>query len=144
MMNRFFAPTLTAVALIAGTALVAGQGPALAQQAAGEALQVAEVAPGLQSPEVGQLELIGIDVTDQAGRHVGELSNVLIDDDGQVVAVIVRHGGIFGIAGQDVAVPFDSVRLPDLTAELPEDQRRVMVDMTEEQITDLPEYEGYN
>lgn len=143
-MNRFFAPTLTAVALIAGTALVAGQGPALAQQAAGEALQVAEVAPGLQSPEVGQLELIGIDVTDQAGRHVGELSNVLIDDDGQVVAVIVRHGGIFGIAGQDVAVPFDSVRLPDLTAELPEDQRRVMVDMTEEQITDLPEYEGYN
>jgi sporulation protein YlmC with PRC-barrel domain len=50
-------------------------------------------------------------VYDPSDNKVGEVSDVLVDRDGKVTALIVTVGGIAGAGGKDVAVPFDSVRL---------------------------------
>ncbi|MGZ9085754.1 MAG: PRC-barrel domain-containing protein [Rhodoplanes sp.] len=42
---------------------------------------------------------------------IGEISDVLIDRNGKVVAVIVGVGGFLGIGEKDVAVPFEAIEI---------------------------------
>jgi sporulation protein YlmC with PRC-barrel domain len=50
-------------------------------------------------------------VYDPSNNKVGQVSDVLVDRQGKVTALIVGVGGIAGAGAKDVAVPFDSVRL---------------------------------
>jgi len=50
-------------------------------------------------------------VYDPSDNKVGQVSDVLVDRQGKVTALIVGVGGIAGAGEKDVAVPFDSVRL---------------------------------
>jgi sporulation protein YlmC with PRC-barrel domain len=48
-------------------------------------------------------------VYDPSDAKIGEISDVLVDKDGKVGAVIVAVGGFLGIGEKDVAVPFSAI-----------------------------------
>jgi sporulation protein YlmC with PRC-barrel domain len=49
-------------------------------------------------------------VYDPSDVKVGEINDVLVDNDGKIGAFIIGVGGFLGIGEKDVAVPFNSVR----------------------------------
>ena len=77
------------------------------------------------------LELDGMDVTNASGEKIGEVSEVLIDRSGQVVALAVEAGGFLGLGDRDVVVQFDQVKLQG---------DRLVTSLTKEQLKDMPEW----
>ena len=55
-------------------------------------------------------KLEGVNVYNQQDEHVGDISEVLIDKDGKVEAVVIGVGGFLGIGQRDVAVPFNALQ----------------------------------
>ena len=51
--------------------------------------------------------LIGRTVENGNGDDLGEINNVVINENGNVVAVVIGVGGFLGIGEKDVGVPFD-------------------------------------
>ena len=49
------------------------------------------------------------DVYDPSENKIGEISDVLMDNDGKISAFIVSVGGFLGMGEKHVAVPFDNV-----------------------------------
>ena len=77
------------------------------------------------------LELDGMDVANASGEKIGEVSEVLIDRSGQVVALAVEAGGFLGIGDRDVVVQFDQVKLQG---------DRLVTSLTKDQLKDMPEW----
>jgi sporulation protein YlmC with PRC-barrel domain len=130
-MNKLAIPAVAVFALIAGSA-VAQQGAP--QKGAGQ-----------QAPEAGQHELIGMGVVDKDNEEIGELTNVLVDQQGQVKAVIMDRetGGVLGLGGGGtVAIPFDRLQLPEARPDTPSDEQNAKIEMTEEELGELPEFES--
>lgn len=50
------------------------------------------------------------DVYDQSNTKIGQLTDVLVAQDGQVTALIVGVGGFLGAGEKDVAVSFNTVK----------------------------------
>jgi putative membrane protein len=53
--------------------------------------------------------LIGRTVENANGDNLGEINNVIINEKGDVVAVIIGVGGFLGIGEKDVGVPFEAL-----------------------------------
>jgi sporulation protein YlmC with PRC-barrel domain len=49
-------------------------------------------------------------VYDPSDVKIGEINDVLVDNDGKIGAFIIGVGGFLGVGEKDVAVPFNSVR----------------------------------
>jgi sporulation protein YlmC with PRC-barrel domain len=49
------------------------------------------------------------DVYDPSDAKIGEISDVLVDNDGQIGAFIISVGGFLGMGEKNVAVPFSAV-----------------------------------
>lgn len=83
-------------------------------------------------------ELIGSDVRAQADdEEVGTISDLIIDEDGQVVAVIVGVGGFLGMGEKDVAIGWDALQR---TANDDGDGYEYRVNATKDSLTDASEY----
>ena len=143
-MNKFVIPAVAAAALLAVPAIAADQRGAAQTGQAAEQMGAAEQEAGQRQPQAGQHELINMQVVGQDGEDVGEIQNVLVDEDGQVKAVIIQHGtAVLGVGGQRVAVPYERLQFPEARPGMTQDERQARIDMTEEQLGELPEYEGY-
>ncbi len=55
--------------------------------------------------------LIGTEVRGAADEDLGEVSDVLMDRNGNVVGAVIGVGGFLGIGQKDVAVPFNALEL---------------------------------
>ena len=66
-----------------------------------------------------------------AGEKVGEVESALIDQDGKVRYVIVGVGGFLGLGERDVALRWDQLTMAD-------NDQKIVVNMTKEQLTALP------
>jgi hypothetical protein len=65
-------------------------------------------------------DLEGKDVYDTTGENIGSISDVLLSEDGEVMAVLVGVGGFLGIGQKDVAVAMDALEFgPTKTEGLP-------------------------
>lgn len=53
--------------------------------------------------------LIGADVKTASNKDVGSVDDLIIDKDGQVVAIVVGVGGFLGMGQKDVAISWDKV-----------------------------------
>lgn len=53
--------------------------------------------------------LIGRTVENAQGDNLGEINNVIINEKGDVVAVVIGVGGFLGIGEKNVGVPFDAL-----------------------------------
>jgi predicted outer membrane protein/sporulation protein YlmC with PRC-barrel domain len=79
-------------------------------------------------------QLMGADVYDTQGNEMGEVDNVLVSKDGEVKAVVIAWGGFLGLGERKAAVPMEDVTWDT-------GQERVVVDMSKDQIKQLPKYD---
>ncbi len=82
-------------------------------------------------------DLIGAEITTTGNEEVGEVSELLIDKDGQVVAVVVGVGGFLGLGEKDVAIGWDEVTKTSESGDV-----ELKIDMTREELTSAPGYES--
>lgn len=80
-------------------------------------------------------DLIGADVVTSNDEKLGSISDVLVDSEGQVMAAVIDVGGFLGIGAKPVAVSFDS-----LTMAPTEDDQKIVVAMTKEELNQAPEF----
>ncbi|WP_375263376.1 PRC-barrel domain-containing protein [Palleronia sp.] len=77
--------------------------------------------------------------TQSQPENVGEISDIIMTQDGQVEYVILGVGGFLGIGQQDVAVNFDALSVqPDPQNE---GEMMIMINATQEQIENAPTFD---
>lgn len=83
-------------------------------------------------------DLTGERVYDAREEWIGEVSQLLLSDDGMIEQAVIDVGGFLGIGEKPVAIPMDRLRIVrDANSVV-----RVYVDMTEEQLEALPTFEN--
>jgi len=80
--------------------------------------------------------LSGTKVLNGSGEIIGEVSDVVLDANGQAQAIVVSVGGFLGLGAKEVAVPYAAVRIGDVV----EGSRVVLLDVSREQLQRAPEY----
>ena len=96
-----------------GSAMGAGSAGSAGSGMASTAGSAATMKP-LAAPEPGQImgsDLRGTRVYGANNESIGDISDLLLDRQGQVVAAIVGVGGFLGIGQKDVAVPFQALEI---------------------------------
>ena len=64
------------------------------------------------SASISAEEIQGMQVVSQTGEEIGEIKSATTDQDtGKIKFVTVSKGGVLGMGGEDVAVPFEALRL---------------------------------
>lgn len=84
-------------------------------------------------------DLMGANVRSTGDDDLGSVSDLIIDQNGQVVAIIVGVGGFLGIGERDVAIGWD-----DVTRSGAADDLDLRVNVTRDSLRDAPEFEGRN
>ncbi|MFN3613066.1 MAG: PRC-barrel domain-containing protein [Rubrimonas sp.] len=84
-------------------------------------------------------ELRGAQVDDATGETVGSIADLLLREDGAIDAALIDVGGVMGVGSHRVALPFERLSVME---EVDGGAIRVLVDATEEQLLEMPEYEG--
>ncbi len=82
-------------------------------------------------------ELTGATAFDANEEMVGEVSDIVVDGEGSVDAVIVDVGGFLGLGAKPVELGLD-----DLTIEDQDGTIRIYTMLTKQQMEELPEYQG--
>jgi sporulation protein YlmC with PRC-barrel domain len=96
------------------------------------ATEAAPVAEMIQPDQVRASKMIGSTVYDVQNRDIGKVSDIVLDRDGKVAAVVVDVGSFLGMGGKNVAV-----RLGDIKT----DNNRLTLDMTKEKLQQANNYE---
>lgn len=98
-------------------------------------------------------DLIGAEVKTTDDENVGPVEELLIDESGHVVAIVVGVGGFLGIGEKDVAIGWDDVTISGGTSDsdehdldsdeldLDSDELDLRIDVTREDLTSAPEFE---
>lgn len=106
----------------------------------------AEAEAGMSLADINSEDLDGAPVFGIDDDRLGEISELILDDTGKVKEVVIDVGGFLGLGEKPVAVNFEELRLQPEGEGMVEgdatDNIRIYVDMTEEQLENLPEYEG--
>ena len=84
-------------------------------------------------------EMTGMRVYSSTDEWIGEIDNVIIDASGDIQGAVLGVGGFVGIGEKDVLISFDSLTIK---TELSGEDLRAYVDMTEEQLEELPAYDS--
>lgn len=79
--------------------------------------------------------LIGSDVMTSGDEEVGEISDLIIDQDGKVAAVVVGVGGFLGMGEKDVAISWDKI-----TQSGTADDKKLRINESRDALRDAPEY----
>jgi hypothetical protein len=116
--------------------------PALAQQAQpapeGQAPAVTgpapEPIPEQAEHQVRAQSLLGVDVSNGQDT-IGEVSDLVVTEDGRVEAIVVGVGGFLGIGEKPVALAWDSVKLTEQDG-----SSVILVSATREQLEGMPTY----
>lgn len=86
----------------------------------------------------GTDKLIGAELKSRSGDEtIGTISDLVIDENGQIAAVIVEAGGFLGLGEKHVAVSWDSI---ERRSNEKGDGYVLSVDTTKEALEDAPEY----
>lgn len=81
-------------------------------------------------------KLVGARVTNGAKETIGNISEVLIDKNGKISAVVIGVGGFLGMGERNVAVSFDALRFSNDENGNP----MVTVNASKEQLKTAPEW----
>jgi sporulation protein YlmC with PRC-barrel domain len=96
-------------------------------------VELATVVPG---DSFSVTEYYRQNVYDPSDNTVGEVSDVLLDKDGHVTAVILSVGGFLGLGAKYVSVPFNALRVTEKGG-----KRYLVIDATKETLTSAPGYQ---
>jgi hypothetical protein len=75
-------------------------------------------------------------VYDASDNTIGEISDVLLDKDGHVTAVMLSVGGFLGLGAKYVSVPFNALRMTEKDG-----KRYLVMDTTKDALTSAPGYQ---
>jgi sporulation protein YlmC with PRC-barrel domain len=76
--------------------------------------------------------LLGTKVRNAEGKEIGQVSKLLIDPkDGRITSVLITRGGVLGIGGKEVSVPWDALKVQ-------RDQQQVVITMQQEMLEQAP------
>jgi sporulation protein YlmC with PRC-barrel domain len=75
-------------------------------------------------------------VYDASDNTIGEMSDVLLDKDGHVTAVMLSVGGFLGLGAKYVSVPFNALRMTEKDG-----KRYLVMDTTKDALTSAPGYQ---
>jgi hypothetical protein len=81
--------------------------------------------------------LIGVSVNNASNENIGSITDLISDESGKVIGVIVGAGGFLGIGQKDVAIRFEDLKLSrdendDVTA---------LVNISQDTLASAPDYE---
>lgn len=99
--------------MLAGTPLIQAaeqSGMERGKPTSGAMQQQSGAAPDL-STSYRSDKLIGMDVKNSAGEELGEISQIILDSNGQATHVVLSSGGVMGVAAKEYIVPWNQVRL---------------------------------
>ncbi len=82
-------------------------------------------------------DLIGTELKTSGDESVGEIGDLIIDQDGKVVAVVVNVGGFLAMGDKHVAIDWKAVKMSGNP-----DDRDLRVDMTRDDLQSAPSYEN--
>ncbi len=82
-------------------------------------------------------KLIGADVITTGDENVGSVSDLIIDKDGQVVAVVVGVGGFLGMGEKNVAISWDKV-MKSGTADM--NKQELRIEESRDALLSAPDY----
>jgi hypothetical protein len=102
------APGGTGMGARPGAGAAGAGGMAAGQQGTADAMRP------LAAPQPGQImgsDVRGTRVYGANNESIGDINDILLDRNGQVVAIIVGVGGFLGIGQKDVAVPFQALEI---------------------------------
>lgn len=83
--------------------------------------------------------LMGADVKTTGDESVGPVNDLILDDQGKIVALVIGVGGFLGMGERDVAIGWD-----DVTRSGTADDLELRVDVTREGLSNAPEFETYD
>lgn len=81
--------------------------------------------------------LEGADVFTRANDEVGDVSDIILDNNGQVTHLVVDVGGFLGMGTHSVALPLNEV---DIRWNQDKDDARVFISLSEDQLRAMPEH----
>lgn len=81
-------------------------------------------------------DLMGAEVITTGDEEVGSVNELIIDEQGQVVAVVVGVGGFLGMGEKRVAIGWD-----DVTKSGDPDELELRIDATRDELRSAPKYE---
>ena len=96
------------------------------------------------SPQVGEVQRIPPDqaravlggmVSDQDGKEIGRLVDILVGDQGQPQAAVIDFGGFMGVGNRKIAVDWNALRFTPTDTKHP-----ITLNLTQDQIKAAPEY----
>jgi len=82
--------------------------------------------------------LIGAEVKTTKGEEVGSVNDLIIDEKGQVAAIVVGVGGFLGMGEKDVAIGWGDVTKSSKSGKSDKDE--LQINLTRESLMSAPEF----
>ena len=82
-------------------------------------------------------DIMGASVKTSNDEDVGSVDDLIIDDDGQVVAIVVGVGGFLGMGQKDVAIGWGHVS----TSGTADDDQELRIDVSRQDLRSAPEFQ---
>jgi sporulation protein YlmC with PRC-barrel domain len=83
-------------------------------------------------------DMMGADLRGSNGQVVGEISNIVLDNDGAPSHAVVSFGGFLGLGEDRVAIPYDKLRIHTNVEDADANDPVFFVAITEEQLASAP------
>jgi len=99
---------------------------------------------GLQEADIADYEASDIEGAPVFGADedkIGDVKDLVLDEEGGIKTVVVDVGGFLGIGAKPVALDLDQIRLMTSVEDQNDNTPRLYVDMSKEQLEELPEYQ---
>ena len=125
---------LTKTAMFAAIIAAAAPG-AYAQTSATPATHPAVTSHMIQSDEVRASKMIGSAVYDLQNRDIGKVSDLVLNKDGAVDAVVLDVGSFLGMGGKYVGIPISDIQT---------NNNRLTLDRSKEQLQQMAAYQLEN
>ncbi len=84
-------------------------------------------------------QVIGMNVTDHANHKLGSVNDMIVNQDGRILFVILSHGGFLGIGDKLVPIPWNSLKA---NGAVDTDKNALVINMTKEQMEKAPNFES--
>ncbi|PSC04016.1 photosystem reaction center subunit H [Alsobacter soli] len=119
MLKTKLATSLLATALLAGTAVAQTNNNATNPSTSGQSMSSSSTTAGsgnvqfITNEQAGEWrgsKLVGVDIYGQNDEKVGDVKDILLDQQGNAKAVVIGVGGFLGMGEKNVAVPFNAIQ----------------------------------
>jgi sporulation protein YlmC with PRC-barrel domain len=143
MQTRYLTLAVAAILMSSSMSLAQTASPPL--HAAAPAVNSSNWLTGEQAGQWRASKMKGLNVYNGENQKIGDISELIVDHSGKIVAVVIGVGGFLGIGEHDVAVPFNELSWSPATTgtsgqasqSYPD---RVVLRMSKEQLKAAPEF----